>query len=243
MRSILYVRQSAVLSNRIPSLGDFREVKHIRGLVSLGHRVTMVFSSFDHYSKTQRVENCFIESTESVCFYTPGYSRNISLMRVIDAWVFALKVAWLILTSRRKYDTLFVAYPTPEALFVCSLFKSNKQKLIVDVRDAWPSVRPHNNIAGWLFGVYAKYFLKFGCKRATDIVCMSGGMQGFVKKFLPGTKTTIMLNPITLGNDHEEQDNYNNKGVLQFLFVGTLNGQFEFDTIAKLSELCSDNLL
>jgi glycosyltransferase involved in cell wall biosynthesis len=236
MKKILFIRQSAVLSNRKPSLGEFREIKQIRGLKKIGFSVTFVFSSFDHYSKKQRILNTCVEADTSVCLKTPGYSHNFSIMRLIDAWTFAIKLSILLLRKGHQFNRIIATYPTPEAVFICSIFKPKRTKLIVDVRDAWPTIAVYDGFLNRMFHAYCFALLRISARKIQHFICMSGAMQEFLLSNKIKGKSSIILNPATLKNDKKVFDNIYRKSTLSIFFAGTLNEQFDFTLVGELSK-------
>jgi hypothetical protein len=131
----IVVRQSAVLEDRTPSLGEWREIDILRGIKVSGCECKLICSSFDHYSMSQRTLRKKTTFYDRVVLKSPGYSNTSSASRVIDAWIFSLKLFIYLFKRRNSIDFVVVSYPTPESSFVVSLL-SKYMRVYVDVRDA-----------------------------------------------------------------------------------------------------------
>lgn len=110
--------------------------------------LSWIISSFDHYHKTNRSEqdlqkydNDLFKNIKMI--KTPGYSKNVSIMRFVDHFVFACKLFFKLLFEVRKgkADILYCSYPTIESSLVTVLVAKLFRKIsIIDIRDKWPDI-------------------------------------------------------------------------------------------------------
>lgn len=244
----IVVRQSAVLEDRTPSLGEWREISILRGIKASGHKCRLVYSSFDHYSLSQRNSAQKKSFYEKVLLKSPGYLNTSSVNRVIDAWIFSIKLFIYLYKHRKQVDFVIVSFPTPESSFVVSLF-SKYMKVYLDVRDAWPTVFNLKGPIGLLFNHYCKILLKTTLKRCHGVIAMSDAMRKHVLKYNKDIRCEVIVNPIGIPNteyiDMSEHSEYqkiklNKKPFVNFFFAGTLNQQFDFNIVHKTSKMLND---
>ncbi len=113
-----------------------------------GHDVTWFGSTFNHYKKTQASEkDIVIEVDDNYrlnLIYAPSYKKNISIKRIINHKIIAIKLKKKI-KKIEKPDIIFASYPTIE--FAEVIVKYGKKKgipVVIDVRDLWPDTFYHN---------------------------------------------------------------------------------------------------
>ena len=248
MRGIV-VRQSAVLEDRIPSLGEWREIAILRGITASGNDATLICSSFDHYSMSQRTTGQNTPSYGRIFLKSPGYSNTASVSRIFDAWTLALKLFIYLFQNRDSIDFVVVSYPTPESTFITSLF-SNYMRVHIDVRDAWPGVFNLKGLKRVAFNLYCDSLFKFGLKRACSIIAMSDAMRIFTLRYSKELNCVVLPNPLgsptvskTDMSQHYEfnQLNLNDGPVVKLFFAGTLNQQFDFKIVEDTSKLLKVN--
>ena len=176
-KHIIIIRQSGVLPSDFSKPKEWREVIQLRLLNNISYAELWV-SSFDHYSLKQRKKQRWRFSHFTKIIKTPGYKKTVSLMRVLDAWVFSFKVGYNILLNVKKTDTIIVSLPTPESSFM-SIFCSKIVgcECIIDVRDNWPENFMSNNVLKRLFGIYVGLLNKFIFRFASKIIWMSEGLK------------------------------------------------------------------
>ena len=94
-------------------------------------------SSFSHKWKKQKKISDLPEGVNYI--YEPPYSKNISFKRIYSHSIFAFNVLKEILRSKKRYDFVYVGFPTPMALLAGVIFaKKQNAKLVVDIQDIWP---------------------------------------------------------------------------------------------------------
>jgi hypothetical protein len=245
----IVVRQSAVLEDRTPSLGEWREIGILRGIKASGNEGRLICSSFDHYSMSQRKLKQKTTFYDRVFLKSPGYSSTSSISRIIDAWVFSAKLFIYLFKRRKSIDFVVVSYPTPESSFVVSLF-SNYMRVYVDVRDAWPHVFDLKGLMRVVFNFYCDSLFKFVLKRSRGIIAMSEAMRDFTLNYYRERNCVVIPNPLeapSLSNtDMSEHEEYRkliqrNGCTVNLFFAGTLNQQFDFKIIDETSKLLLKN--
>ena len=245
----IVVRQSAVLEDRTLSLGEWREIDILRGIKVSGCECKLICSSFDHYSMSQRTLRKKTTFYDRVVLKSPGYSNTSSASRVIDAWIFSLKLFIYLFKRRNSIDFVVVSYPTPESSFVVSLL-SKYMRVYVDVRDAWPTVFDLKGFKRIFFNFYCDSLFKVVLKRSRAIVAMSDAMRTFTLSYDQELVCEVLPNPLGVPSasdtDMSEHDEFNQLLVqdgctVNLFFAGTLNQQFDFMIVYETSELLSKN--
>lgn len=245
----IVVRQSAVLEDRTPSLGEWREIDILRGIQATECECKLICSSFDHYSMSQRKLRQKTTFYDRVFLKSPGYSNTSSVSRIIDAWVFSLKLFIYLFKRRNSIDFVIVSYPTPESSFVVSLL-SKYMRVYVDVRDAWPSVFDLKGLKRVLFNFYCDSLFKVVLKRSRAIVAMSNAMRTFILSYDQELDCEVLPNPLGVPSasdiDMSAHDEFNQLLVqdsctVNLFFAGTLNQQFDFMIVYETSKLLSKN--
>jgi glycosyltransferase involved in cell wall biosynthesis len=244
----IVVRQSAVLEDRKPSLGKWREICILEGIQARGHECRLVCSSFDHYSMSQR------KITQKKSFYkrivlkSPGYSNTSSVLRIIDAWIFSIKLFRYLYRCRKQIDYVIVSFPTPESSFIVSLF-TRYMKVYVDVRDAWPTVFNLKGPKNFLFSLYCKILFKITLKRCNGVIAMSHAMGKHALNYNKDINIEVIVNPIgepnteyvdMSGHPEYQSVKLQDNSFISFFFAGTLNQQFDFKIIHKASKILDE---
>ena len=159
--------------------------------------------------------------------------KNISVTRILDSLIFAFQLYFYILKRKKRLKCVIASYPTPETLFVASLFAKNFM-LVCDVRDAWPDFSPTSDIKARLFGSYVRFLNKYSFARVDKFISMSGRLRSFVKEYSK-KEVKVIPNPIDTEIKKPASDpikKYNIDISKKFLFfAGTLNSQFDFYNI------------
>lgn len=113
-----------------------------------GHNITWFSNTFDHFKKEQIYDrDTIVKVSENYLiylFHAPKYKRNISLSRIINHKVIALKFRK---TSKKleKPDLIYASFPTIDyAEEAVKYGKKNNIPVIVDIRDLWPDIFNHN---------------------------------------------------------------------------------------------------
>jgi len=127
-----------------PGVRLFRTGLLAQALDEMGHEVRWWTSTFNHAEKTQRARgderHPLGNKGQLVLLRSPGYSRNVSLARLIDHRTVARKMRRAMLQAGRP-DLILVALPVP-GLCDVSLEVGRKLRtpVILDIRDLWPDV-------------------------------------------------------------------------------------------------------
>lgn len=104
-------------------------------LLSKGHSVEIVCSSFSHIKKQQRNDN--IDELFTL-IYEPGYKRNVSIKRILSHKKMAENLRQY-LRKREKPDVIYCAVPSLDVAEAAALYAKEKNiKFIIDVQDLWP---------------------------------------------------------------------------------------------------------
>lgn len=218
------------------------------------HNITWFSSTFDHFQKKQIFEN---DKTIDVkpnykikLIWAPGYKKNISINRIINHKITALKFK-KIASKMERPDIIYTAFPTINfAEEAINFGRKNNIPVIVDIRDLWPDTFNQNltklkRIIAFPYIALMEYKTKKIMKYANAITGISpqvvdwGLKKGNRKKtkndkyFYIGyenTKTEINNNIIDI-----------NKNTFNLCFFGTLNKQFRFDKIINLAKILKDD--
>lgn len=125
----------------LPGEPYFNRFLYLAQLASASHDVTLLTSSFSHFSKRQRGEAEKGGDFRIVHIHEPGYRKNVSLRRVLSHGVFVKNFRqWLLDTLlEESFDVVYSAYPLLETNIVLGRLKRQYGfKLVVDVQDVWP---------------------------------------------------------------------------------------------------------
>ena len=125
--------------------GDSRPMRAINlsnFLLDKGHSVHLVSSKFYHQKKIHRTisEASISNNFKITLIDSPGYKKNISISRIFDHMVLALKVNKFLEANKiNRPDIIFVGYPPIECAYIFTKFcKNNNIPLVLDVKDQWP---------------------------------------------------------------------------------------------------------
>ncbi len=160
-------------------------------LARLGHETRWITSSFDHYQKRQREAASEIEIAPNyVITVLPGkgYSKNISLARVLHNRRFAREFERFASSAGERPDILITDVPTTEtAESVVRFGRTHDIPTIVSIRDLWPEffaaffpawMRPLVR-AG--LGAHERQ-VGFACRNTTSLVGISAGYLEWGRK-------------------------------------------------------------
>ncbi len=107
-----------------------------------GHEVHFLTSRFSHASKTFRSEK--EEETEGIKYTkvkSPGYTKNISLARLLDHFLLALQAKKTIaqIHAKKSIDLVLCASPPLHwCNYILKFCRKNKIKSVLDIQDNWP---------------------------------------------------------------------------------------------------------
>lgn len=243
-KRIFIIRQSGVLPSDYNEPKEWREVIQLRMLLA-DYQVELWTSSFDHYSLQRRRRKDWDLSKHVSIIDSPGYRKTVSMMRVVDAWVFSLKLAVKIFTTVKKNDSLIVSVPTPESGFVsviCS--KLVGCECLIDVRDNWPENFMGSGFLKRAFSFYVNFLNRVVFRFADKIIWMSDGLKENHSKRGLGNNVKQITIPVPYTYKADALVNSDvfstilEKPVISFF--GTLNEQFD---LTILSHLLNESIL
>ena len=243
---------------------DYRPMRAVNlanQLISKGHSVTLLSSSFFHQEKRHRSDFFTkISVRENLSIWlipSPGYNKNISLGRLFDHFVLAFNLGRIldlcfISTTPSLPDIVFIGYPPIESAYVMSSWLRRRGiPSILDVKDDWPLIfvrsfpLPLQPFARILFSPYfllAKQTIK-------QVSALSSITEPFLHSSLAFGKREQTLNdsilPLVPGDqlipDAEllaaeqwwVQNGLNLSNHKRFVFVGSLSRAFDFSFVKE----------
>lgn len=122
----------------------FRPYYLAKEFVKKGYGVVIFSGSFSHvYSNPPKVDGNTrketIDGIEYCWIKTPKYSRSQSLGRILNAFVYVLKMFLINKKEFGKPDVIIVTSPTPFSIINGYYYKKKfNARLIFEVRDIWP---------------------------------------------------------------------------------------------------------
>jgi hypothetical protein len=113
-------------------------------LVKRGHRVTLISSDFDHFTKLHRrrhLQNNEVNEYLSIRLIpSRGYAKHVSIARLIDHAQLGIRLQKAI-RNLEIPDVVFIGYPPIETAWVLSRTLKRRQiPFFLDVKDAWPDI-------------------------------------------------------------------------------------------------------
>ena len=116
-----------------------------RSLKSQGHKVTWWTSTFDHYHKVQRWDHDHTavvdEDYRLHIVHSPGYTKNVSIRRILDHSVHARRVKRRMLQEAAHPDVILCSLPTLELCQVAVDYgHACDVPIVLDIRDLWPDI-------------------------------------------------------------------------------------------------------
>jgi len=230
-------------------------------LVCSGHQVVLWSSSFYHQKKMHRKNvspySVVHDGLKINLIQSPGYKRNISIMRLVDHAVLSISL----FRELSKYDgelpdVVFIGYPPIEMAYVVMRWLVKKKiNFIVDVKDQWPEVfvdyfpgfaRPLARIFFFPYYFMAKRIFK----KSAAICSMSNSYLEWVNNFSQrdscGYDIVAPLVAPPMDVDKKRIDEavewWGARGVSvetrrRLCFVGSLSPAFDFSLIYQLIAL------
>jgi len=208
-------------------------------------RVVWYTARFDHFNKKPHAEPYYTETKTNMIklISTPGYKNNKSIMRIIDDFIFGVKVAFEILRTPKQRQLVTIAsYPTIFAcLFSLVSTKIKRGSFILEVRDKWPDVfsdvlKP--NFVTTILISSAKLCLKILLNNADFITVPSEGYKRWLAESYSPKNKNIQISPLPYisENEYEAQSDIalNKKESSKYflaVFFGTLGNMFDFETM------------
>lgn len=199
-------------------------------LVRLGHEVMFFTSDFDHGHKRKVIEPITERlGVKYVITDDPGYSRHISMARLVHHWISArnIKKAMSELSSP---DIIYVNYPTLELSNAVREYSSETQTpYLVCISDLWPDTYV-DVVPWWLkwvvwFFVRAQYpMAKRVFSGASGVTGLTSGYLDYANKFcsggLPDTQIKFVC-PMTVPDPKLRWNKRINKP-LRWIYAGVL---------------------
>jgi hypothetical protein len=150
--------------------------------------VTLLTSSFSHYTKEQRKtpsDYRFVKLVQEV-----GYKKNVSFLRVYSHTKMAFKLYFILYKNlkKRQRDIYYVAFPDMGVLlFLCIMSRFYKFKVVIDVQDIWPEafLMVTNKIPSFIYKITKSLRGKV-MRCASLIITVSNTYSEILKKELPG---------------------------------------------------------
>jgi glycosyltransferase involved in cell wall biosynthesis len=223
------------------------------------HKVTWWTSDFNHFVKTHIFgsDTNFNPSPnlKVIALHGKGYSKNISLDRIIDHNQITQK---FIEQSQKedKPEVIVAAFPTLSLCNACNeLGKKWKIPVLVDYRDMWPEV--FIDIAPNIAKPFFKLLLNPLFKKTEKVFSIATGIIGITSEFLKmglakANRTQNQYDDvfplaylrnqfdqkaINEANSFWKEKLGNKNSTLRICFFGTLGHQFDFNTIILAVEL------
>lgn len=231
-----------IIDYRISNQRLFRLSELAIYLEKNNHRVSMFFSSFDHFKKKQREAVSNKDSSiKNYMVKTIGYQSHVSLQRAISHYLYASRLRRLI-KNLELPDIVVVSVPNIDSAHVLANYCiSNNIPYIVDVRDMWPdiiniSVKGFKKILISPYYHYLNYKLKRILFGASSIVASSPKYLDWAKEKAP-LKQYQLSEVIYFGakvNYSYSIKSEDNR--IRIIFAGTISRQFDFDKVLDAAE-------
>lgn len=126
------------------SIRPMRAINLSNELVARGHKVTIISSDFDHFSKTHRnMHKGIIDINESlhiILIPSTGYSRHIGFSRLWDHFQLGFRINKAI-DGLDLPHIVVIGFPPIESAWSLGRWLTKKRiPYFVDVKDAWPDI-------------------------------------------------------------------------------------------------------
>lgn len=236
-------------------------------LARAGHQVVWWTSTFDHHNRRHRYKKDMrlpVEAGYDIQYlHGCGYSRNISVARIMDNILVARRFSVLMEQESERPDVIVASIPTAElCLSAVKYARKHGVPVLLDVRDLWPDVfldlvpnalKP----AVHLLSVSMRRKLKSACMGATGIIGLTDAFvdwgvvhagrsrhdydrvfpMGYLERKRPATymdEGRQFWHDFGVGNIRNE---------LNVVFVGTLGTGFDFAPIIQAANLLKQKQL
>jgi len=215
-----------------------------------GHEISWFSSSFDHFEKKQLFpKDIIIEKKDNYKIYlahAPGYKKNISIMRILNHKITAIKFR-KISNTIEKPDLIYVSFPTIDyAKEAIRYGKKNKIPVIIDIRDLWPDIFNHN-LKG-IVKIFAQPYIKILNAKTKKIMksafALNSNSEGMLRWGLnkAAREKSIYDRVFYIGYQKENFDINSdvkkliNENKFNISFFASINNQFNYDIIINLAK-------
>ncbi len=175
---------------------------------------------------------------------TLGYKKNVSILRFIDQFVFAIKVFVLLFFQKNKPSLIIASLPTCDLSFCVSVYaKLFNVKYIIDVRDMWPDIfwlRKKNKFIRLIIKILSTpqiFFRNFSIKNADGLVSITNEFLDWTKSKSNNLSNQLIeyfyLSPPFI--DYKK-NNHSSSSEINIIFIGVISYQ-KFDFINLLNVL------
>jgi len=185
---------------------EFRHYYLAKEFNAKGYRTIIISGSYSHlYYCSPKVEGNytqgFVNEIEYWWIKVPQYSKSLSIGRVTNMLVFALKLWFFPKTRLPKPTHIITSSPSPFPISIASIWaKKLKSKLIYEVRDLWPLTLIELGGMSKLnpLVLFFSYFERIGLKRADVVVSvLPNAIEYFLSKDFKPKKYVIIANGIS----------------------------------------------
>ena len=231
-------------------------------LIENGHKVKIISSAFFHQRKIHRTRKFKIYViNENLSIYlipSIGYTKHISLRRVLDHLILALNLS-LFLKINKDFcpDKLFIGYPPILSSFVMAFWcKKNNIPYMLDVKDKWPEIflEPFSKNIKAIVRIFLEpYYLcsRYIFKNANQITSITDEYINWIKNTYKDNQnqrkyfvSPLIRKPLSLNYIQNKiatnfwgKQNINVLKTKYFCFIGSYSKSFDFDFIYKSAEL------
>lgn len=218
------------------------------------HDVTWFASTFNHFKKKQYSDiDTIVDVADNYrlnLIKTPSYKKNISISRIINHKVLAIKLKRKI-KNMEIPDLIFASFPTIEMAYEAIKYgKKNNVPVIVDVRDLWPDTFKHNlhgiiKMLSFPFVWYLEKKTHYIMKNAYSITSISSLMLNWALEKGKRIKTEndeffyIGYKSKSIDNVDKKKLSFQiklKKNKSYVCFFATINNQFNYSLIVDVAK-------
>lgn len=198
--------------------GGTRSYVIAKHLISLGHKVKMV------YLTTDRARKDYNDDYEGIKLIKLNfnYSNKQSFFKRALVFIkFSLKTCSIVL--KEDYDIIY-ATSTPLTIGVPALLAKliRRKKYIFEVRDLWPELPRAMGVVNNKFLYYILKILEISCYKFSDFcIGLSPGIIEGIKKYVPSEKTVLISNYSNI-DFFKPKTNFNDKKKIKLIYAGAL---------------------
>lgn len=195
-----------------------------------GHDVTFVTSDFDHAHKATISRDALPPRLGLWVIHLPGYKANVSLSRMCNHFIFALKL-WL-RALPTLWDAVVISSVPPDGLLAARFLRH--RALVIDVRDIWPDAlqsygKPSR--AARAFAAFCDAIYRSTLKRADRIMIVAPGFRSWLARY--GALRHRRVKFVPLGFRREDFRPVSDGGTeWDFCYAGGVTPQFDIREFA-----------